>query len=115
MPPKRSRKKPSTATSDSDEDSHPKPSRKAWKTGEQFEYLLSCWDEYLTHQDRKKLKRLWLRIYDHWYNEWPITPTPESVVKHGSPEKALDVFRKLNNKVRITNPYPHTPVYSYLS
>ena len=119
MAPKRSGKNPSpTSASETTANALSKPSRVAWKTGEQLEYLLSRWGEFVTHQNEKGLDRFWPRVYDGWYKKWLITPSPELVKEHGSRENAILTLRSENNGVRIMSFYkflrlvpliPHTP------
>ena len=57
--------------------------RKAWKTGEQLEFLLSKWEAFKRAQYEKKLDRFWQRIFDLWYTRWPLPlsstlPQPEA-------------------------------------
>ena len=104
MAPKRLGKKSSpTSASEITTDTPSKPSRVAWKTGEQLEYLLSHWGNFVTHQNEKGLDRFWPRVYDGWYKKWPITPSPELVKEHGSRENAILTLRSENNGVRITS------------
>ena len=114
MPPKRSDKKaPPTSASGTTSDTTPKPSRTAWKTGEQLEYMLSHWADFVTHQTQGSLDRFWPHVYDGWYTQWPIKPTPESISKAGNRECAILTLRSENNNVRIMNPSPNTPDHSY--
>ena len=93
----------------------PKPSRNAWKTGVQLEYLYSQFPTFLDHQDRGKLSRFWPRIYDTWYKKWKTPdPTPEAVIKHSSVANAILVLRSENNRVSLTDS-PRTPDRSYPS
>ena len=117
MAPKRSEKsQPSTSTPGTPEDvSAPKPPKAALKTGEQLEYLLSQWTDFVANQTAGSLDRFWPRVYDPWYQRWPISPTPQAVTQHGSLEKAKSVLRLENNQVRITDFYAQAPDFSYPS
>ena len=85
----------------------PKLPRTAWKTGEQLEYLLSQWPAFISHQTAGKLDRFWPHVYDTWYKNWPINPTPQALKQHGMREEAILMLRSENNQVRITEFYPH--------
>ena len=98
-------KLPSTSKSATTADASPKPSRTAWKTGEQLEFLLSHWDRYVTHQTDGTLDRFWPRVYDAWYKAWKITPSAEAIKQYGSSENAILTLRSENNSVRMTNFY----------
>jgi hypothetical protein len=113
MAPRRLEKKPPPSTSTTTTDTPPK-SRIAWKTGDQLEYMLSHWESFVTHQNKKTLDRFWSRVYDGWYKKWPITPTLESIGKYGSPENAILTLRSENNAVRIMSFYASYPDHSYL-
>jgi len=107
MPPKRSKKPPATqaltpAPATATEPTL-KPSRTAWKTGEQYEYMLTFWPEYLTYQDEKALERFWPQVFDGWYRRWPTIPSIQAIGKHGSPEAAVKDIRRKLTKVRIMN------------
>ena len=110
MPQRRSEKPPSDAsTSETTAEIPPdKPSKAAWKTGEQLEYMLSQWSLFIDHQNAGTLSRFWPRIYDHWYKTWPIIPTAQSIEMWGSSKEAKVKLLTENNKVRITNSYPRT-------
>lgn len=106
MVPKRSEKKsPSTSKSVTTADPSSKPSRVAWKTGEQLEYLLSQWDRFVTHQTDGRLDRFWPHVYDGWSKAWPITPSAESIKQHGSRENAILALRLETNGVRMMSFY----------
>ena len=97
---------PSTQTPKTDTETLPKPSRAAWKNGNQLEYLFSQFESYLCHQDKGKLARFWPPIYDTWYKKWPSPePTPQAIGTHGSVANATLVFRSRNNRVCLTNSY----------
>ncbi|KAF9642316.1 hypothetical protein BDM02DRAFT_3193503 [Thelephora ganbajun] len=103
MAPKRSEKKPpSTSTTATTADASTKPPRTAWKTGEQLEWLLSRWEDFITHQTEGMLDRFWPRVYHAWYLKWPITPTPQSVNQWGSHENAVLTLRsESNTRIRM--------------
>ncbi|KAF9790754.1 hypothetical protein BJ322DRAFT_1104403 [Thelephora terrestris] len=46
------------------------------KFKEQVEYLVTHYQDFLTHQTAVTLDRFWLRVYEGWYKRWPITPAP---------------------------------------
>lgn len=102
MKTKRQEANPPTSITETSAGVLSKPSRAAWKTGEQLEYLLTHWTGYVTHQNKKTLASFWSRVYDGWYRKWPITPSIESMAKHGSREGAILALRSENNSVRIT-------------
>ena len=103
MPSSRSEKKrPSASKSAKTADASPKLPRTAWKTREQLEYLLSCWDRFLTYQNEGTLDRFWPHVYAGWNKAWPIVPSPESINEYGSYENAVLTLRSENNNVRIT-------------
>ena len=90
----------STPTPETAEDAPPKPSKAAWKTGEQLEYLYSQWPNYLAHRGAKASDRFWPRIFDQWHRTWKTQPTPDVVELHGSVENAILALRAKTNKVR---------------
>lgn len=100
---------PSTLDSETAADIPPKPSRVAWKTRAQLEYLFSEFQNYHDHQDAGTLARFWPRIYDTWYQRWATpNPTRQAIGKHGSLVNATLVLRTENNCVRPTNSYTQT-------
>ena len=90
--------------------STPKPSKTSWKTEEQTEYILSHYSGYITYQASGSLNRFWPIVYDGWYKEWPITPTPAMAREHGSPAKALLALRTENNRVSTTTKTTPVPL-----
>lgn len=71
-----------------------------WKTGEQLEYLLSCWENFKRAQTNKKLDRFWGQTYEEWYKRWPV-PSPASWVQdYGSVEAGRFMYRKEKDGVR---------------
>lgn len=57
--------------------------------------------DFLTHQSNGSVERFWPRVYEDWYTQWPITPTPQEIAEAGSASGAILIFRNENNKVRI--------------
>lgn len=74
--------------------------RTGWKTGEQLEFLLSHWQTFKRCQDGKKLTPFWPYVYDHWYQRWPIVPTPDAIELYGTPENARLMLQEGKNAVR---------------
>lgn len=109
MPPKLSTKRSPAPTPTEVADPSPKPSRMAWKTEEQLEHMVTYWGSFLTHQNAGTLERFWPRVYDGWYQRWPITPSSESIKEHGSRENAILALRSENNNVCITSFYILSP------
>lgn len=66
----------------------PKASRQAWKTGEQLEWMLTKFDDFLRHQTDKCLDDFWIPLFHSWHDQWPITPTAEAIEEHGSKANA---------------------------
>lgn len=93
----------------------PKPSKAAWKTGEQLEYMLSLWSDFIAYQNSKRLARFWPRVYDGWYKRWKFTPPPGSTETLGALGTAESAFKKKNNKVRIIISYRCTTVRPFTS
>lgn len=83
----------------------PKPSKAAWKTGEQLEYMYSLWSDFIAHQNTKRLARFWPRVYDGWYQRWKFTPPPDSTDSLDPLGTAELAFKRENNKVRVTISY----------
>ena len=79
----------------------PKPPKAAWKTPEQLNYLTSHMTDFVTHQTAGSLDRFWPRVFDGWYKQWPISPTPEAIKDCGSSAGAILKARSENNQVRI--------------
>ncbi|KAF9777754.1 hypothetical protein BJ322DRAFT_1114803 [Thelephora terrestris] len=46
------------------------------KSKEQVDYLVTHYQDFLTHQTAVTLDRFWPRVYEGWYKRWPITPAP---------------------------------------
>lgn len=111
---KRSGKKSTSTSTPSTAEGTPvkSPSRAAWKTREQLEYLLSQWSGFISHQNAGSLDRFWPRIYDHWYRMWPINPTPQAIQEHGGRSEAILLLRNKNSTVCIRDPDLHTPPHS---
>jgi hypothetical protein len=65
------------------------------KSKEQVDYLVTHYQDFLTHQTAVTLDRFWLRVYEGWYKRWPITPTP------GATKGSAGDARTENNQVRI--------------
>ncbi|KAF9642118.1 hypothetical protein BDM02DRAFT_3193876 [Thelephora ganbajun] len=98
MAPKRSEKKPpSTSTMATTADASTKPPWTAWKTGEQLEWLLSYWEDFITHQTEGTLDCFWPRVYHTWYLKWLITLTPQSINQWGSHENAVLTLHSESN------------------
>ena len=79
----------------------PKPPKTSWKTQEQEDWMATLMPDFLTHQSNGSLERFWPRVYEAWYKQWPIVPTPEEIENYESPEGAILVLRVAKNKVRI--------------
>ena len=85
----------------------PKPSRIEWKSGEQLEFLLSQESSFRRCQDMKTLNHFWPRVFENWYDRWPIVSTPALSKKYGTPEAARIMVQKETNAVRL--------IFSYLA
>ena len=78
----------------------PKTARPDWKTGEQFQFLLTCWDNFKSAQDTKALDRFWPKVYEDWYTRWPIPSSPSLAREYGSIEEGRIILQKEKNTVR---------------
>lgn len=70
------------------------------KSKEQLDYLLAYWPGYVAHQAAKTLDRFWPRVFNGWYEQWPIKPTPEEIGEYGSTANAILTLRVKSNEVR---------------
>ena len=77
----------------------PKTSDPGWKTGEQLEFLLSCWKSFKIAQNAKRLDQFWQRVFDEWYSRWPI-PSPRASHAGEPPENLRLMAQKEKNAVR---------------
>ena len=78
----------------------PKPDRSGWKTGDQLEFLLSHWGSFKRAQDAKGLNRFWAKIFEDWYDRWPVPSSPSLVREYGSIEATRLMLQKEKNTVR---------------
>ena len=78
-----------------------KPSKNCWKSDDQVNYLISHWLDFKAHQAAGALDRFWPRVFDGWYQKWPVTSTPEAVAEYGSPANAVLALRLGTNSVRV--------------
>ena len=76
------------------------PSRVGWKSGEQLEFLLSQESSHKRHQDLNTLDHFWPRVFEGWYDRWPIVATPAMTRRHKTQEDARVMMQKARNKVR---------------
>ena len=113
MAPKPKKVPSASAAGASAEASTPKLARLPWKTGIQLEYLLTQWQSFLDHQSRGALEHFWPRVFETWYEKWPITPTPTEVSNAGSASAAMLVLRSEKNQVRLEDLYPHAATHLY--
>ena len=76
------------------------PSKAAWKTGEQLEFLISNWVTFVRHQGAKKLDHFWPRLFEDWHKRWPPHSTPALNKKYETEEAARLMVQKAKNAVR---------------
>ena len=76
-----------------------KTSCPSWKTGEQLEFLISCWRTFKHAQDIKGLDKFWPKVFEDWYIRWPIPHSPSLAQLHGSIEEGHLVLQKGKNVV----------------
>jgi hypothetical protein len=79
----------------------PKTPRADWKSGEQLEFLLSQEGSFRRCQDQKTLDHFWPRVFEEWYNRWPIFASSALSRRHGTPEAARVMLQKEKNAVRV--------------
>ena len=78
----------------------PKTARSGWKTGEQLEFLLSRFSNFKRSQDEKTLDRFWPRLFEDWYDRWPVPANPTMSKNYGSPEANRLMAQKAKKTVR---------------
>lgn len=73
--------------------------RVQWKSGEQLEFLLSHEAGHKRHQDQQTLDRFWPRVFEQWYDRWPLVATPALIKKHKTRDAARMMMQNGRNKV----------------
>jgi hypothetical protein len=61
-----------------------KAGRRGWTTSAQVEYLSPLIPKYLEHKTSKTLHDFWPRMFEKWFDLWPIL---DSSKKNGSPDQ----------------------------